>query len=331
MDASSGPAASVSTSLCGLVHDAARALPARTRAGVLRPDGGRHLRLPRAADRPARVPVPRADPHPDALDARLRPAGDIIADPHGLPFAENAVDLIVLPHALEFTDDPHLMLREAYRVIRPEGQIVIAGFNPFSLYGAKRYFGRAQTPPWNGSFIAPLPAQGLADAARLRRRRRAPRRLRAAVRAARSGCIASVLRGERRPLVADRRRRLLPARDQARARHAASSRPRGSGASGATRRSRRVTTREGSRRRPRPSYVGMTAAGRRHLHGWRLQRQSGARRLGRAPALRRAREGVLRRRGAHDQQPHGAHRRDPRAGVAEARLARWTSTPTRST
>ena len=71
-----------------------------------------------------------------------------------MPFPENAVDLIVLPHGLEFTDDPHLMLREAYRVIRPEGQIVISGFNPFSLYGFKRYFGRGQTPPWNGSFIA---------------------------------------------------------------------------------------------------------------------------------------------------------------------------------
>jgi SAM-dependent methyltransferase len=81
------------------------------------------------------------------------PPADIIADPHWLPFAENALDLIVLPHALEFTDDPHLMLREAYRAIRPEGQIVIAGFNPISLYGAKRYFGRGKTPPWNGSFI----------------------------------------------------------------------------------------------------------------------------------------------------------------------------------
>lgn len=78
---------------------------------------------------------------------------DVIADPHELPFAENSVDLIVLPHGLEFTDDPHLMLREAYRVVRPEGQIVIAGFNPFSLYGVKRYFGREQTPPWNGGFI----------------------------------------------------------------------------------------------------------------------------------------------------------------------------------
>src|SRR6185295_18674413 len=32
------------------------------------------------------------------------PPADIVADPHGLPFPENAVDLIVLPHGLEFTD-----------------------------------------------------------------------------------------------------------------------------------------------------------------------------------------------------------------------------------
>ena len=79
---------------------------------------------------------------------------DVLADPHALPFAENEIDLILLPHALEFTDDPHRLLREAYRVVRPEGQIVIAGFNPFSLFGARRYFGRGTTPPWNGNFIA---------------------------------------------------------------------------------------------------------------------------------------------------------------------------------
>src|SRR5512147_1134078 len=33
------------------------------------------------------------------------PPADIIADPHALPLAENAIDLMVLPHALEFTDD----------------------------------------------------------------------------------------------------------------------------------------------------------------------------------------------------------------------------------
>ena len=81
------------------------------------------------------------------------PPAELVADPHALPFAENAIDLVVMQHALEFTDDPHQMLREAYRVLRPEGQIIIAGFNPFSLWGVKRYFGREQAPPWNGSFI----------------------------------------------------------------------------------------------------------------------------------------------------------------------------------
>jgi len=78
----------------------------------------------------------------------------ILADPLWLPFPDNSLDLIVLPHALEFTSDPHQLLREAYRAMRSEGQIVIAGFNPFSLFGAKRYFGRGLQPPWNGNFIA---------------------------------------------------------------------------------------------------------------------------------------------------------------------------------
>ena len=101
----------------------------------------------------APLPRRRAASRRAGRSTTIRPP-NVLADPHGLPFAENALDLIVMPHALEFTDDPHLMLREAYRVIRPEGQIVIAGFNPFSLFGAKRYFGRGATPPWNGNFIA---------------------------------------------------------------------------------------------------------------------------------------------------------------------------------
>jgi SAM-dependent methyltransferase len=88
------------------------------------------------------------------LTVDLEEPAQVLADPHWLPFAENGVDLIVLPHVLEFTDDPHQLLREVHRVIRPEGHLIIAGFNPFSLYGAKRYFGREQTMPWTGNFIA---------------------------------------------------------------------------------------------------------------------------------------------------------------------------------
>lgn len=90
-------------------------------------------------------------PHCFSLDAE-EPA-QLAADPLFLPFAENALDLVVLPHTLEFSDDPHRLLREVHRVMRAEGQVLIAGFNPFSLWGAKRYFGRAQTPPWNGNFL----------------------------------------------------------------------------------------------------------------------------------------------------------------------------------
>jgi SAM-dependent methyltransferase len=154
MDASSGPAASVSTSLAGwFATPLGRYLLSREQAyfdQTVADIFGFHALQIGLPECPflaqSRIPLRWT------LD--YDPPADIIADPHGLPFAENAVDLIVMPHALEFTDDPHLMLREAYRVIRPEGQIVISGFNPFSLYGAKRYFGRAQTPPWNGNFIA---------------------------------------------------------------------------------------------------------------------------------------------------------------------------------
>jgi len=82
------------------------------------------------------------------------PPAQVLADPQWLPFPENSLDLIVLPHALEFAPDPHQLLREVYRTVRPEGQVVISGFNPFSLFGARRYFGRGQTPPWTGNFIA---------------------------------------------------------------------------------------------------------------------------------------------------------------------------------
>jgi SAM-dependent methyltransferase len=82
------------------------------------------------------------------------PPAQVLADPQWLPFPENSLDLVVLPHALEFAAEPHQLLREVHRTVRPDGQLVLSGFNPFSLFGARRYFGRGETPPWNGNFIA---------------------------------------------------------------------------------------------------------------------------------------------------------------------------------
>jgi SAM-dependent methyltransferase len=55
-----------------------------------------------------------------------------------LPFETQSLDLVVLPHVLEFTQDPHQVLREVDRVLRPEGRLIVTGFNPVSLWGARQ-------------------------------------------------------------------------------------------------------------------------------------------------------------------------------------------------
>ncbi|MGE5467732.1 MAG: class I SAM-dependent methyltransferase [Ignavibacteria bacterium] len=80
---------------------------------------------------------------------------ELRSDPQYLPFASNSLDLVVLPHILEFDANPHQVLREVERVLVPEGSVVVAGFNPFSLWGAKRRLSRRkELPPWRGLYIS---------------------------------------------------------------------------------------------------------------------------------------------------------------------------------
>lgn len=71
-----------------------------------------------------------------------------------LPFQCNSLDLVVMPHVLEFNENPHRVLREVERVLMPGGHVIIAGFNPRSLWGLWRKMGRDQGYPWNGQFIS---------------------------------------------------------------------------------------------------------------------------------------------------------------------------------
>ena len=57
-------------------------------------------------------------------------------------FDAASLDLVILPHALELARDPHLALREVERVLVPEGRVIIVGFNPASLWGARQKIGR---------------------------------------------------------------------------------------------------------------------------------------------------------------------------------------------
>ena len=87
----------------------------------------------------------------------LEAGGALRAEPWQLPLASQSIDLVVLPHVLEFSPHAHHILREAERVLMPEGSIVISGFNPLSLWGAKRALKRRSSEyPWCGRFIGLL-------------------------------------------------------------------------------------------------------------------------------------------------------------------------------
>lgn len=108
----------------------ANRMPCRVFAGV--PSSG-----PSEA---AAVARPQATPPADeaSRDASRSPAVIVhIAQPEELPFETQSLDLVALPHVLESTADPHQVLREVDRVLRPEGRLIVSGLNPVSLWGAR--------------------------------------------------------------------------------------------------------------------------------------------------------------------------------------------------
>jgi SAM-dependent methyltransferase len=83
-----------------------------------------------------------------------QPGLEIVGDPTRLPLASDGVDALLLPHTLDFVPDPRQVLREAERVLIPEGRVFIVGFNALSSWGLRgllyRHRGRV---PWCGRFL----------------------------------------------------------------------------------------------------------------------------------------------------------------------------------
>ncbi|HXZ53122.1 MAG TPA: methyltransferase domain-containing protein [Burkholderiales bacterium] len=94
---------------------------------------------------------------PFRFSLALEPGGALAADPLQLPLASQSVDLVALPHVLETHNDPHQVLREAERVLVPEGRLVVSGFNTMSLWRLRQAFsGRCAGAPWDARFISLL-------------------------------------------------------------------------------------------------------------------------------------------------------------------------------
>ena len=72
-----------------------------------------------------------------------------------LPVATDSIDVMVLPHILEYSKDAHKLLREMDRALIGDGHVIIIGINPFSLWGLWHLFlcwwGEM---PWGGRLIS---------------------------------------------------------------------------------------------------------------------------------------------------------------------------------
>jgi SAM-dependent methyltransferase len=70
------------------------------------------------------------------------PSTHLCLDSRAWPWPADSLDLVVLPHTLERSSDPHACLRELARVLIPEGQVLITGLNPWSWWGWKQTRGQ---------------------------------------------------------------------------------------------------------------------------------------------------------------------------------------------
>ena len=91
---------------------------------------------------------------PDVALGPLRQA-ELLCYFSALPFPASSLDLVLLPHTLEFSVDPHATLREVERVLVPEGRVVICGLNPTSLWGLQQRRGHLYRRMGFGSLFLP--------------------------------------------------------------------------------------------------------------------------------------------------------------------------------
>lgn len=87
-------------------------------------------------------------------DGKCHIKADFVGACDAIPLAGDSIDVMFLPHVLEFTLNPHKLLREVDRVLIGDGHLIISGFNPWSLWGLWRLFlAWREVPPWCGHFF----------------------------------------------------------------------------------------------------------------------------------------------------------------------------------
>ena len=72
-----------------------------------------------------------------------------------LPFQSDSVDMLILPHLIDFDPQKHQVLREVERTLKPGGKLIILGFNPWNMYLNLQYMRRREkNTPWHPSLVS---------------------------------------------------------------------------------------------------------------------------------------------------------------------------------
>ncbi len=78
---------------------------------------------------------------------RLMPGVHVVSELDQLAIASDSIDAVLLAHTLDIHPNPHAVLREVDRVLRPDGQLLVLGFNPGGTWGLRRLLSRRSFPP----------------------------------------------------------------------------------------------------------------------------------------------------------------------------------------
>lgn len=72
-----------------------------------------------------------------------------------LPIGNDEVHVVYLAHCLENNRNPHEVLRESFRVMVPEGHLVLTGFNTWGMWAIRKRFTIFNRElPWTGKFLS---------------------------------------------------------------------------------------------------------------------------------------------------------------------------------
>ena len=75
-------------------------------------------------------------------------SSDHIRESKKLPFEDNSHDVIIIIHALDYTENPYELVREIDRIATDDAKVALMGFNRFSLWGTLKPFMNKLNPPW---------------------------------------------------------------------------------------------------------------------------------------------------------------------------------------